>query len=368
MKEGEIMAFTSNTRARAWVVTVQIANMKNAGLTEEEYMNYELLANFMIETWENSGKSRTAGISICRSKDGLFHAHMACYGNTTTLKKVSDILYRSHVEPQLGGKEALQAYLLKEGKYAEKGEQILYTMGLDVVKDAQGKRNDLEEIENLLKEGATPEQIFETSFRFRKFEKMIKSEFIHNRIKNTPIIKENLRRIWVVGESGTGKTYCYKKLCDEVGAENVYFATDFDNGGLDFYIENGAPPILFLDEFKGNMKFSQLLVILDKYSRAQIHCRYSNCFCLWSTVMISSVYAPDEVYTYMVSDEKRKRDSVKQLLRRSDEIWYKYIENGIYKTYKISAKEYTNYEDLRNRAYADDFISVDQNINIPFNE
>lgn len=132
------MAFTSNTRARAWVVTVQIANMKNAGLTEEEYMNYELLANFMIETWENSGKSRTAGISICRSKDGLFHAHMACYGNTTTLKKVSDILYRSHVEPQLGGKEALQAYLLKEGKYAEKGEQILYTMGLDVVKDAQG--------------------------------------------------------------------------------------------------------------------------------------------------------------------------------------------------------------------------------------
>lgn len=226
----------------------------------------------------------------------------------------------------------------------------------------------MEEIENLLKEGATPEQIFETSFRFRKFEKMIKSEFIHNRIKNTPIIKENLRRIWVVGESGTGKTYCYKKLCDEVGAENVYFATDFDNGGLDFYIENGAPPILFLDEFKGNMKFSQLLVILDKYSRAQIHCRYSNCFCLWSTVMISSVYAPDEVYTYMVSDEKRKRDSVKQLLRRLDEIWYKYIENGIYKTYKISAKEYTNYEDLRNRAYADDFISVDQNINIPFNE
>lgn len=362
------MAFASNTRSRGWMVTIHIANMVNAGLTKEEYENPELLANFLVETWENSGKDRTAGISVCRSKEGVYHCHMACYGNTSTLKKVSDILYRSHVEPQMGGKEALKAYLLKEGKYSEKGEEILFAMGLEGVQNSQGKRNDLTEIEEMLNEGATPEQIFAASFRFRRFEKMVKAEYIQLRIKNTPIIKEDVQRIWITGESGTGKSFFYKQLCDEVGAENIYFSTDFDNGGLDFYIENGAPPILFLDEFKGNMKFSQLLVILDKYSRAQIHCRYSNCFCLWTKVVITSVFPPDEVYTYMVEDEKRKRDSIKQLLRRLDEIWYKYKEDGIYKTYKMAATEYINYDDLKSRASTDGFISVDKHEEIPFDK
>ena len=358
------MAFASNTRARGWMVTIQIANMENAGLKKEEYEKAELLANFMIETWENSGKDRVAGISVCRSEAGLYHCHMACYGNTTTLKKVSEILYKSHVEPQLGGKEALKGYLLKEGKYAEKNEVILYSMGLDVVQDVHGKRNDLIEIGEMLKDGATPEQIFDESFRYRKFDKMIKAEYINQRIKQTPIIKEELFRVWIVGDSGVGKSFYYKQLCDENGAENVYFATDFENGGLDYYIENGAPPILFLDEFKGNMNFAQLLVMLDKFSRAQIHCRYTNTFCLWTSVIITSVYPPDEIYTYMVDDEKKNRDKVEQLLRRLDEIWYKYKENGEYKTFKISAKDYSNYEDLKRKALGNSFEEF--NSEVPF--
>lgn len=174
------------------------------------------------------------------------------------------------------------------------------------------------------------------------------------------------RRIWIVGDSGTGKSHFYTELAKEVGIENIYFATDFENGGLDYYIENGAPEILFLDEFKGNMKFSQLLVLLDKYSRAQLHCRYSNCFCLWTTVVITSVFPPDEVYTYMVDDAKKKRDRVEQLLRRLDEIWYKYKENGVYKTYKIPAEEYIDYDDLKSRASKDGFVPVDEYENIPF--
>ena len=361
------MAFASNTRARGWMVTIQVANMINAGLEKEEYEKPEILANFFVETWENSGKDRKAGISVCKSETGLYHCHMACYGNTTTLKKVSDILYKSHVEPQLGGKEALKGYLLKEGKYAEKNEVVLYSLGMESVQDIKGKRNDLSEINDLIKGGATPEQIFEESFRYRRYEKMIKAEYINQRIKQTPIIKEGLKRIWIVGESGTGKSYYYKQLCDREGVENIYFATDFDNGGLDYYIENGAPPILFLDEFKGNMKFSQLLVLLDKYSRAQIHCRYSNCYCLWNTVIITSVYPPDEVYNFMVEDEKRNRDKIEQLLRRLDEIWYKYKnKDGEYETIKISAKEYTNYEDLKGMAGEDSFLPVSRFEKNPF--
>lgn len=183
------MAFSPKTRGRCWVGTIHISNMEKAGLTKEEYENPEYLSDFFISLWENSGKNRQAGIAVCVSKEGCYHCHIACYGNTTTLKKVSYVLFQSHIEPQLGGKDSLKNYLLKEGEFAEKGEQVLYTQGLDSIIDKQGQRNDLEEIEELINDGYTPEQIFEECFRYRKYERMIKSAYLQKRINETPLVK-----------------------------------------------------------------------------------------------------------------------------------------------------------------------------------
>lgn len=363
------MGFSPKTRGRCWIGTIHKSNMEKAGLTKEEYENPEYLADYLIDTWEKSGKGRQAGVAVCVSKDGCYHAHMALYsGNTTTLKKVSDILWQSHIEPQLGGKDKLKSYLLKEGEYAVKSEIVLCTKGLDVIEDRQGSRSDLEEIEDLINQGYKPEEIFEQNFRYRKFEKMIKSAYIDMRIKNTPLLKEDKQCIWIVGESGVGKSYCYYQMCEKYGSENIYLATDFENGGLDYYIEQGAPPILFLDEFKGNMKFSQLLIILDKYSRAQVHCRYTNCYCLWNTVVITSIFPPDEVYSSMVDFEKQGRDKIDQLLRRLDVIEYRYKQDGQYKVYSIPANEYIDYENLKQRALGDEdgFVQLDDSDENPF--
>lgn len=361
--------FSSSTKGRSWMVTVQIANMEKAGLPKEEYEKPEKLANFFCDLWEESGKGRTAGASVCVSLKGVYHMHMALYGNLTTLKKVSEIMCLSHVEPVLGRKQELKNYLLKNPPYDEKGEQVFYTQGLDNIQDSKGRRSDLEEIEDMLEKGYTPAQIMEESFSFRKYEKMIKAAFIDRRIKETPLLKENKKAIWIVGESGTGKSYYYYQLCEKYGEENIYLATDHENGGLDFYIERGAPRILFLDEFRGaNIKYAQLLVILDKYSRAQIHCRYSNCYCLWSTVVITSIFPPDEVYLSLVDKEKRDRDKIDQLIRRLDIIEYRYKQNGEYKAFSIPASEYTNYDDLKQRALEDEngFIPADEAEDNPF--
>lgn len=208
------MAFSPKTKGRCWVGTIHIANMEKAGLTEDEYKNPEYLADYFTSLWEKSGKGREAGIAVCVSSNNCYHAHIACYGNLTTLKKVSDILFQSHIEPQLGGKEQLKKYLLKEGDYEEKGEQILCTKGLEVIKDNQGKRNDLDEIEELLNNDLTPNEIFDVSFRYRKYEKMIKSAYLSKRIKETKLVKE-MHNEYHWGESGTGKTYTYIKLCEK---------------------------------------------------------------------------------------------------------------------------------------------------------
>jgi len=348
------MAFSNQTQGRSWMVTVQVKNMIKAGLTEEQYKNPEVLAEFLINLWNNSGKGRKAGIAVCKSKDGLYHAHMGCYGNTTTLKKVSDVFYQSHVDPVLGTKRQLINYFKKVGKYADKGEEVLYTKNLEDIEDNQGKRNDLDDIQQLLENNMTPEQIFDTCFRYRKYEKMIKAAYLEKRIKETPLIKEmNNEYHW--GDSGTGKTYTYIKKCEEYSPDEVYICNDYSNssgsgGGFDFYANNAAK-IIILDEFRGGMPFHQLLSILDVYSRNQQHCRFQNTYNLWTSVIICTILSPDELYKRMVEESKRGADSKKQLFRRLNLIVYHYKnERGKYKTYSMKPSEYISDADMINKA------------------
>lgn len=364
------MGFSLNTRGRSWVVTVQIANMQKLGLDKKDYENPEYLANFLKEKWEKSGKGRKAGVSVNVSLKGLYHAHVACYGNTTTLKKVSDIFAQSHVEPQLGGKDKLKSYLLKEGQYAEKGEQVLCYCGLDNIQDVQGKRNDFEEIQSLINDGLTPEEIFEISFKYRKYEKMIKSAYMSKRIKETPLIKDMFNEYhW--GKSGSGKTYTYIKKCEQYSEDEVYLCNDYANsgssgGGFDFY-SNHPAKIVVLDEFRGDMPYNKLLSILDVYSKNQQHCRYQNVYNLWTSVVICSIIPPEKVYALMVDETQRSVDSFQQLLRRLNIIVYHYInKDGKYRTYEMRACDYIDADDMIKKAmeyekYADELgeISID---------
>lgn len=361
--------FSKNFKGRAWIGTFHIANMEKGGLQKEQYEKPEELARFLIDTWESSGKNRVCAVSICISKRGCYHSHLALYGNLTTLGNVSKIMFDSHIEPQLGGKKELKGYLLKEPPYDEKGEEVLYTEGLQNIQDNKGRRSDLDDIAELLEKGLTPAEIMEQNFAYRKYEKMIKSAFVDKRIRETPLIKE-MHNEWHVGASGSGKTYYYYQLCEKYSPDNIYMATDFESGGFDFYIEQGAPPILFMDEFKGNMRFGQLLTILDKYSRTQTHCRYANTYNLWTSCIITSIFPPDEVYSLMVDDDIKARDKIDQLLRRLDAIVYHYIKDGEYKTFSIPASEYKNYEDLKRRALCnkDGFMLLDDSQKSPFDD
>ena len=122
------MGFSTSTKARAWVVTVNIENMKKAGLTETEYKNPEYLATVFSDIWRNSGKGRKCGVAVCESKEGLYHMHMALYGNLTTLGNVAKLMFNSHTEPQFGGKKALKSYMEKSDKHKAKDEKVLFTV------------------------------------------------------------------------------------------------------------------------------------------------------------------------------------------------------------------------------------------------
>ena len=149
-----------------------------------------------------------------------------------------------------------------------------------------------------------------------------------------------------MGESGTGKSYTYARLCKKYGEDAVCLVTDYSIGGLDHYI---GEKILFLDEYKGELPYGMLLTICDKY-KANIHARYRNIWALWNEVYIASIYPPEELYEIMVAKQHRTRDTHKQFLRRIHDITYFYMKKGRHCHLKISGSKYESYVALKRMA------------------
>ena len=248
-----------------------------------------------------------------------------------------------HIEPTKGNKDQAENYIQKRGKFEEKGEQVLYIARHGEIKGCQGQRRDFDIIDDLIQQGLTPNQIMATSFSYRRYTSMIRDAYYQKRISETPLQREN-KSYWHVGSSGSGKSYTYVSLSEQNGIDSVYLLNDYEHG-FDKY--NGEP-ILFMDEFRGQLRYGVLLNILDCY-KLQVSCRYSNAYALWNQVHITSILPPEAVYEKMVQ-ENRHLDTIDQLLRRIDFVVYHYRENGEYKSFELPMEKYTSYEDLRRLA------------------
>lgn len=324
------------------------------------------IAEKVLEEWIGETVTRTGAVAYCISADGLHHLHMVLEDNNKArFSAIKKIYPKAHLEPTKGTKEQAEDYIKKRGKWEEKGEQVLYIARFGEIKGNQGARKDFEILESLIEEGMTPQEIMALNMRYRRYEKYIKDAFFYKRKSETPFLRE-VKCIWHVGESGSGKTYVAKKLIEEHGENNVYMMTDYDNGGLDNYC---GEQILFMDEFRGQIRFSTLLSMLQGY-KSQFHARYTNCWGLWNEVHITSVMPPERIYSAMVK-ENNDLDTIKQLLRRIESIVYHYKEpSGEYKEYSIPMVQYEGYERLIQLAKGlidkNGFVKINEQIELPF--
>lgn len=312
--------------------------------------------------WITDKPTRSGAWIYCISADGLKHIHMVLEDTKAMRFSVIKKSYAvgMHFEPTRGSKEQAENYINKKGRFEEKGEQIVYSTRHGEIKGSQGSRRDLSLIDDLLDSGKTPDEIFAMNLQFRRYENMINREYLYRKQKEVPFIRD-VKVVYHVGESGTGKTFCANKIIEEHGENELYFVSDYSDGGMDTY--NGQK-FLFLDEFRGQLRFSTLLGWLDKY-KIQIHARYSNKYALWNEVHICTVYPPELLYESMVSDN-RKIDTQKQLFRRINTIVYHWKDNSGYNSYELDMKKYVNYEDLKDKACGQLWLEIPEEEPIPF--
>ena len=266
----------------------------------------------------------------------LHHIHMVIEDATamrfSAIKKSYAI--GMHFEATKGNKKEASDYITKSGQYDEKPnkdaglpwEEILYSCQKGEIRGMQGNRSDLQNIERMLKDGLSPKEILRQGISYRKHETLIRNAYFDKRDEETPEVRQ-VTTIWHLGASGTGKSYSRMQLTANVGANNVYYFTDYSGTGFDKY--NGEP-YLWLDDFKGEIKYGDFLRYLDVY-KVDLKCRYANKVGLWKEIHITSILHPMAAYNIMVSYENRKTDPYEQLQRRIHIIRYHFKRNGEFK-------------------------------------
>ena len=156
-----------------------------------------------------------------------------------------------------------------------------------------------------------------------------------------------------------------RKYFEKYGEDKVYLMTDYEKGGLDLYC---GQPILYMDEFRGQMRFAQLMNYLDGY-KVQIPCRYANAYALWDIVHITTILPPEMVYQNMV-DNNRSIDTYEQLRRRIKSVIYHWKDaEEEYHSFEIPMQQYKDYAALKQQALLgidEQFVAIQDEMDMPF--
>ena len=308
-----------------------------AGLSPEE------LCDKMLDIWCTGSDTRTAACSYCISKKGLHHLHLVVEdAEPFRFSKVKQAFPKAHIVPTRGNKNQAEDYINKRGKWEEKGEQVLCIRYHGEIKGFQGKRSDLEDLEKMLREGVHPNELLLDSLKNHRYKDMLKSFYMMQRNHDIPFYRD-VKLYWHVGDSGSGKTYAAVPLYNK-DPKNFYFVKHYRNGFMDKYC---GERVLFLDEFKGQLSYSELLTMCEGY-KGDIHGRYYDVAALWDEIHISSIYPPERLYKKIVDFYDRDFDTFDQLKRRITGIYYHWrdVKTGEYKFKYVDMKDYVTYGKL----------------------
>ena len=316
------------------------------------------------------------GVYYCFSmevgKEGTPHLHIFFrFENPRFGNKIKKIFPTAHIDYCNGTNESVRDYVNKQGKWEgdpKEDTKIIgtqYESGTLPEERGRGSRTDLEIIKDLVDNGLRPQEILDTNPNFYRLESYIQRMYFAKRRRETPI-KREIEVIVHLGVSGSGKSH----VMTELDEGNMFLATDYSTAMLDHY---GGEDVLFMDEFRGQIPYNQLLTLINGY-RVQGHARYDNVLSLWKTVHITSVIPIEEWY-----NNDNIRDTFEQLLRRCSKIMFHfmydktskiYVSNKIaflrdhpeediaYAEYSVSAVQYTDYKDLEKEALASEGIML----------
>lgn len=258
------------------------------------------------------------------------------------------------IRKSLGTPQQCRDYIRKEGAYVDssKAESNLietFEEWGELPVPHQGKRNDLEEIYALIKEGHTNSEIISAigSPALRHIDLLDKLRFTYLRDRYRTSRRLDLKVNYVFGITGSGKS---RDILNEFGDDKVYRVTDYEHPFDSYQCE----PVLCFEEFRSSLRLQDMLNYLDVYP-VTLPARYAPKIACFSTVFLVSNWNFEAQYAEIQKDPLQK-STYAAFVRRFNGYVKHYTENGI--IIYPSMSEYLNRES--------EFLSADNDTDNPF--
>lgn len=211
-----------------------------------------------------------------------------CRRNFAVVQRLFN-LPRVHLEPKIPQSTPLQAadYCKKDGDYFERGALDNDTF------QGQGKRNDILEARNAVRDGASALQLMDSDEHVGAAIKYFRSFQAYEAFKVSGRTHKT-RCIVFFGDPGTYKSLAAATYKDSYTV--VRPRTKFDGAWFDGYAPQSHSTVLF-DDFYGWMPFNQLLELCDRYP-CQVQVKGGTAQYRPKANVFTSNANPDEWYKY----------------------------------------------------------------------
>lgn len=306
----------------------------------------EEICNQAINLWIGDHPERAIMVSYNISPTGTPHLHMGLYTpKTMRFNAIKKIFPAADIETARGNKRQIYDYIHKTAgtPYADKGEEVVCVAQYGEVQGREATDSVIRNMhECIFQRGMSISECLEYNPDFYGKMSILKQMFAQKRLRDTPYIKD-MNVVYHIGAAGSGKSFAAQLLMEEQGEENIFVVADYKNG-FDLY---EGQPIIFLDEFKGQVRLADFLMWLDVY-RHQQKARYANTYMLWNEVHIASIIPPEKLYEKLYSDHDETREQIySQIARRIHTVCYHYRKGNRFCTHTIPMSKYTDYDALR---------------------
>lgn len=200
----------------------------------------------------------------------------------------------AHIELARGTSAQNRDYVFKEGKWEKDkkhGTNLIDTHEEwgELPLERQGARNDLADLYDMIKQGASDYEILESSPEyFTQIDRMekVRQTIYQDAYRN---VFRHLDVTYIWGDTGSGKT---RSVMEQYGYSNVYRITNYAHP-FDLYKRE---PVIIFEEFRSSLPLPDMLNYLDGYPLA-LPCRYSDRIACYTTVFIISNIDLRQQYT-----------------------------------------------------------------------
>ena len=215
-----------------------------------------------------------------------YHTHIYLQGRSgirfSTIRSHFD---GGHYEMAKGTAQQNMEYVSKTGKWKDNKKSETSVPGTfeewgEIPIERQGRRNDLDDVYSMIKDGYSDYQILEimpeSILNLEKLDR-VRQVIRYEQFKDT---FRDIDVFYVYGNTATGKS---RSIMEKYGYSNVFRVTDYRHP-FDSY--RGQDVVVF-EEFRSSFYFSDMLNYLDGYP-LELPCRYVNKYACYTKVYIVS--------------------------------------------------------------------------------